>query len=103
MQQNDFVSPREDETTTAKLLKAGASDFTSPGLKICENIDKGCAKTVAKRARGLNSFDRSQGKINSLRNRNYNPTGSGIHPDHFRKSQKDVSLRLCANGNIELT
>ena len=97
------MSPRDEETTKAKRLGGATSGYTSPALKCYENVAENGPKTVVKKSRGLHSLDRSQGKINSLRNRNYNAAASVMHPESLRKSQKDVSLRLCANGSIELT
>jgi len=86
------------------LAANGNNDFISTDFKICINADKG-NKTVVKKTSGLRSLERSSSKnMSSLRhnNRNYVPTTSGVIVDVLRKSQKDVSLRMGANGFIDL-
>ena len=75
MQQNnnDYMSPRENQTTESKLLTGYISPKGGAGNRTA--VDKKHSSS------GLRSLERSTSKINSLRRRNqrnYIPASSGI-------------------------
>ena len=98
----NFLSPRHEETTMAKLNRQ-AEDFTSPNFKITVNIDSKATKTVGKKNGTLKSLERSMGKPGNSRHqgvsavkRNFIPTSSGVAqaPADVLLEQNHISLRL---------
>lgn len=62
---NDYLSPRDNLTTDAKLRQAMQEEdlnIKSPNLRISINVDKK-TKTVGKKSSGLRSLDLSMRKI----------------------------------------
>lgn len=99
---NNYLSPRNDATTMAKLNRQ-AEDFTSPNFKITINIDNKATKTVGKKNGTLRSLERSMGKpansrvqVVSAVKRNFIPTTSGVtqDPAEVLLEHNHISLRL---------
>jgi len=62
---NDYLSPRDNLTTDAKLRQAMQEEdlgIKSPNLRISINVDKK-TKTVGKKSSGLRSLDLSMRKV----------------------------------------
>ena len=67
---NDYLSPRDNLTTDAKLRQAMQEEdlgIKSPNLRISINVDKK-TKTVGKKSSGLRSLDLSMRKIKTQQN-----------------------------------